>query len=362
MTPHSHAALPQLAGRPVVTDGGLETDLIYHHGVDLPHFAAFPLVDDDRGRELLRGYYDDYVAIARRAGAALQLETPTWRASSDWGERLGYSAAELARVNRDAVRLLAEVRDDSGLDSLLVSGSLGPRGDGYVAGDVVDPDEAATYHAPQIEAFAEAGADLITVLTLTGTGEAIGIVRAARSAALPVAVSFTVEQDGRLPDGTSLAAAIAEVDAAGRPDYFMVNCAHPTHIAVGLDEPERGARGSSESAPTRRASATPSSTRRPSWTRATPSSWPPPRSGCARSCRTSLWSVGAAAPTPATSRRCGAWTRDEDRAADEIAPRSVSRLEQGQVCDAVSQATARSARSCCCKLLRRMTPRWLMFI
>ena len=236
-TTQATAALPQLAGRPVVTDGGLETDLIYHHDVDLPHFAAFPLVDDVRGRELLRDYYDDYVSIARRAGAALQLETPTWRASSDWGDRLGYSAAELSRVNRDAVRLLAELRDVSGLDSVLVSGCLGPRGDGYVAGDVVDPDDAATYHSAQVEAFAEAGADLITGLTLTGTGEAIGIVRAARSAGLPVAVSFTVEQDGRLPDGTSLAAAIADVDAAGGPDYYMVNCAHPSHIAVGLDEP-----------------------------------------------------------------------------------------------------------------------------
>ena len=120
---------------------------------------------------------------------------------------------------------------------MLVSGCLGPRGDGYVAGEVVDPDDAAAYHAPQIEAFAEAGVDLITVLTLTGTGEAVGIVRAARAAGVPVAVSFTVEQDGRLPDGTSLAAAITDVDAAGGPDYYMVNCAHPSHIAAGLDEP-----------------------------------------------------------------------------------------------------------------------------
>jgi homocysteine S-methyltransferase len=235
-TPQASAALPQLSGRPVVTDGGLETDLIYHHEVDLPHFAAFPMVDDDRGRELLRAYYDDYVAIARPAGVAVQLDTPTWRASGDWGDRLGYSAAELSRVNHDAVKLLAELRDSSGVDTVLVSGCLGPRGDGYVAGAAVDPDEAATYHAPQIEAFAEAGADLITALTLTGTGEAVGIVRASRAAGLPVAVSFTVEQDGRLPNGTSLASAVADVDAAGGPDYFMVNCAHPSHIAAGLDD------------------------------------------------------------------------------------------------------------------------------
>jgi homocysteine S-methyltransferase len=229
-------ALPQLSGRPVVNDGGLETDLIYHHGVDLPNFAAFPLVDDDRGRELLLRYYGDYVDIARRAGAAVQLDTPTWRASADWGDRLGFPVSELRRVNRDAVALIDQLRSASGLDEFVISGCLGPRGDGYVAGEVVDPDDAAAYHAPQIEALAEAGADLVTALTLTGTGEAVGIVRAARAAGLPVAVSFTVELDGRLPDGTPLPAAVTEVDAEGGPDYFMVNCAHPTHIAPGLTD------------------------------------------------------------------------------------------------------------------------------
>jgi len=230
------APLPQLSGRPMVTDGGLETDLIYHHDVDLPDFAAFPLVDDDRGRELLLQYYDAYVNIARNAGAGLQLETPTWRASRDWGDRLGWSGAELRRVNREAVAMLVRLRDRAGLDPLLVSGNLGPRGDGYVPGEEIDPDDAAAYHAPQIEAFAEAGVDLVTALTLTGAGEAIGIVRAARSAGLPVAVSFTVERDGRLPDGTPLPDAVTTVDAGAAPDYFMVNCAHPSHLAPALTD------------------------------------------------------------------------------------------------------------------------------
>jgi homocysteine S-methyltransferase len=228
------ASLPQLSGRPVVTDGGLETDLIYHHGADLPDFAAFPLVDGQRGRELLSRYYREYVGIAARAGVAVQLDTPTWKANADAGDRLGYSAGELRRVNRDAVTLLQRLRDDADVETLLVSGCVGPRGDGYLASDEVDPDDAAAYHRPQIEAFAEAGADLVTVLTLTGVGEAVGVVRAARSVGLPVAVSFTVELDGRLPDGTPLSAAISKVDAAGGPDYFMLNCAHPTHFAQGL--------------------------------------------------------------------------------------------------------------------------------
>ena len=179
-------------------------------------------------------YYEDYVDIAARAGAALQLETPTWRASADWGDRLGYSPAELRRVNGDAVALLGGLRDRAGLDTFLISGCLGPRGDGYVAGEVVEPDAAAPTTRRRSRRSTAAGADLVTALTLTGTGEAIGIVRAARSAGLPVAVSFTVETDGRLPDGTPLATAITEVDAEDRPDYFMVNCAHPTHIAPAV--------------------------------------------------------------------------------------------------------------------------------
>jgi S-methylmethionine-dependent homocysteine/selenocysteine methylase len=139
-------------------------------------------------------------------------------------------------VNIDAVALLQRLRDESDLDTFLISGNLGPRGDGYVAGEVIDPDDAAAYHSFQIEAFAEAGVDLVTALTLTGPGEAIGIVRAARAAGVPVAISFTVEQDGRLPDGTPLPDAIARVDAAGGPDFFMVNCAHPTHVVPGLED------------------------------------------------------------------------------------------------------------------------------
>ena len=228
--------LPQLSGCPVVTDGGLETDLIFHHGAELPDFAAFPLVDDRRGRDLLREYYRGYVPIAARAGATLQLDTPTWQANTDWAERLGYAPAELRRVNRDSVALLAEVRDDAGLDSFLISGCVGPRGDGYVAGDVVDPDVASAYHAPQIEAFAaESRSGHGAHLDRNGRGDRH---RPGRPFGRPsVAVSFTVEQDGALPMAPFLATAVAAVDSEGGPDYFMVNCAHPTHITAGLQTP-----------------------------------------------------------------------------------------------------------------------------
>ena len=237
----SSTATPGLrpATSPTVTDGGLETELIFHAGVELAHFAAFPLLDHEDGRQLLRDYYRRYAEVAVRAGAGLLLETPTWRANPDWGARLGRDAADLARANRAAVAFLSDLGGTwaDQVPAVTVSGMVGPRGDGYRSGGDVDPDEAAAYHAPQLEAFAEAGADLTTALTLTTPGEAVGVVRAARSVGLPVAVSFTVETDGRLPDGSLLADAVERVDAEGGPDFFLVNCAHPHHVLRALDEP-----------------------------------------------------------------------------------------------------------------------------
>ena len=229
--------LPHQRDRRFLTDGGIETDLIHRRDVDLPHFAAFPLLDTDSGRALLRSYYDDYLAIARASAWALLLESPTWRANPDWGTRLGYSVAELARLNRAAIAFMREIQARNLDVESLVSGSVGPRYDGYSVDARLEPDEAADYHLPQLRAFAAAGADLATAYTITHVGEAVGITRAARRAGLPVAVSFTVEMDGRLPTGTTLSAAITETDAQDPPDYYLVNCAHPTHIQAAFTEP-----------------------------------------------------------------------------------------------------------------------------
>jgi len=219
-----------------VTDGGLETDLIFHRGIDLQDFASFPLLDDADGRAVLTDYYRAYADVAARAGAGLLLETPTWRANADWGARLGYDAAALARVNSDAVDLVRELARDVDVAEVLLVGAVGPRGDGYVAGDLA-ADDYADYHRPQLTAFAEAGADLATAYTLTTVAEAVGVVRAARDVALPVGISFTVETDGRLPDGTPLGEAVVSLDTATATGaaHLLVNCAHPDHVGPGLD-------------------------------------------------------------------------------------------------------------------------------
>jgi S-methylmethionine-dependent homocysteine/selenocysteine methylase len=234
--------LPQLSGdRLYITDGGLETTLIFHLGLDLPDFAAFDLLRDDTGTEALRRYFEPYLAIARERGAGLVLDSATWRASRDWGERLGYSLEELAEANRRAVALTEELRASAPDVPTVLNGVVGPRGDGYVVGETMTAAEAEDYHAEQIGTFAETAAEMVSAITMTYVDEAVGIARAAQAAGLPAAVSFTVETDGRLPSGQPLGEAIEQVDAetGSSPAYFMVNCAHPTHFADVLDGPWR---------------------------------------------------------------------------------------------------------------------------
>ncbi|HKJ12497.1 MAG TPA: homocysteine S-methyltransferase family protein [Ornithinimicrobium sp.] len=218
-----------------LTDGGIETDLIFNHGADLPEFAAFPLVENDSGRTALTRYFQDYLRIAQRDGRGIILETPTWRANPDWGSVLGYSAEGLAQANRSAVRFVRGLTPPG--VTVLVSGNVGPRGDGYVSDTSMSAEEAAAYHHPQVDALADAGADMVTALTMTYAGEAAGVVMAAQRADVPVVIAFTVETDGRLPSGQSLAEAINEVDEqTGGPAYYMVNCAHPSHFVDVLRE------------------------------------------------------------------------------------------------------------------------------
>ena len=231
--------LPQLTqDRLYITDGGLETSLIFHEGLELPDFAAFDLLKDPAGVEALRRYYAPYVEIARERGLGVVLDTPTWRASRDWGERLGYSPAQLADANRRAVELIREIAEAQPDVPAVLNGVVGPRGDGYVVGEAMAADEAASYHAEQIGTFAGAGVDMVSAITMTYVDEAIGIARAAYDAGVPSVISFTVETDGRLPSGQPLREAIEQVDAESdaAPAYFMINCAHPTHFAAVLED------------------------------------------------------------------------------------------------------------------------------
>ena len=233
--------LAHMNGGLVLTDGGMETTLIFHEGFDLPYFAAFPLIDSDEGRAALRRYYERYLALARDSRLGFILDTPTWRASPDWAPRLGYDLAALRRVNIDAVRFVQDLRKAwPSVAPCVINGVIGPRGDGYVAG-AMDPAEAEDYHGFQVEALAAASVEMVSAMTMNTIGEAVGIARAAQAHDLAHVISFTLETDGRLAGGATLRQAVEAVDEAtdGSPAYYMINCAHPTHFAgaVGRNEP-----------------------------------------------------------------------------------------------------------------------------
>lgn len=232
--------LPHLSGGLFLGDGGIETSLIYLDGIDLPEFASFVLLRDDEGRNRLRRYFEPYLALcAATPGAGFLLDTPTWRASADWGRKLAYDAQALFRANLAAVELARSIRDEwqAGVAGpIVVCGVIGPRGDGYVVDAPGSVDEATTFHLPQATALRDGGVDMLTALTMTSVAEALGVAEAARTVGLPVAISFTVETDGRLPSGESLREAVERVDAEIRPAYFGVNCAHPSHFGACFDD------------------------------------------------------------------------------------------------------------------------------
>lgn len=228
----------KLAQRPYLTDGGLETALIFLKGMDLPHFASFPLLHSESGREVLEEYFLGFVDIADEAGCGFVFESPTWRAHPVWGEIMGYDADALDRVNQQAIHFLSSLRDKRGGAAAghLLSGCVGPKGDGYVVDHAMNVQQARDYHLPQVTSFAAAGADMTTAMTLNYPEEAIGIVMACADVELPVVISFTTQTNGCLPDGMSVKDAIASVDAATDcgPAYYMINCAHPDHFSGAL--------------------------------------------------------------------------------------------------------------------------------
>jgi homocysteine S-methyltransferase len=241
--PRYRASLPQMSGELMLSDSGLETDLIFNKGMDLPGFASFPLVATESGREALTEYYWSHLAVAAAHRTGFVYETVTWRSTPDWGHRLGYRDEQLDVLDREAVAFCTQLRDSATevVGSQPISGLLGPRGDGYRQGEVMTPDQARRYHSTQVDRFADTEADFVSIHTLTYPAEGAGTALAARDAEIPVVISFTVETDGRLPDGTPLASAIHQVDdeTDGYPAYYAINCAHPTHFASVLD-PEAG--------------------------------------------------------------------------------------------------------------------------
>jgi len=235
-------ALPQLSGDTYLADAGLETDLIFNHGIDIHEFASHTLLPDRKGRQAIADYFRGFLSLARDTGCGYILDSVTWKAHQHWAEDLGASTDELKQANRDSIEFISSLRDEfsSNKAPILLNAIIGPRGDAYAPEEAVAAQQAEDYHAQQLGWLAETEVDMVSAMTFTQADEAIGIVRASNALNLPVVVSFTVETDGNLPTGQSLASAIEQVDGETQKGaaYFMVNCAHPDHFSHVLgDEP-----------------------------------------------------------------------------------------------------------------------------
>ncbi len=227
-------ALPQTGGKLFLTDSGMETSLIYHQGIDLPHFASFDLMKNAQGRAIVDTYYAKHAALAKAKGLGFVLETPTWRANKDWGAKLGYGEGQLIKINRDCIGLMLDIRSrfETKDSPMPISGNIGPRGDGYRPDHRMSVKEACAYHARQVQTFAESEADFVSAFTMNYIEEPIGIAHASELAGIPCVISLTVETDAKLASGQTIAEAIDEIDArtGSYPVYYMINCAHPTHF------------------------------------------------------------------------------------------------------------------------------------
>jgi S-methylmethionine-dependent homocysteine/selenocysteine methylase len=235
--------LPQMSGDLFLRDGGLETTLAFVKGFALPEFASFNLVNDDDGREVISSHLQSFAAVARDHSVGLILGAPTWRASRDWGTKLGYTGETLADAIHKSVELVGKIRNEfeNANTPIVIDGVMGPRADGYNPKEFMTAEQAEEYHSIQIGTFVDTDVDMVTAYTMAYVDEAVGIVKAARSARMPVAISFTLGTDGCLPAGPSLVSAIEQVDTAagGGPDYYMINCVHPIYFAETLASGDR---------------------------------------------------------------------------------------------------------------------------
>ena len=234
--------LPQLTSSTFMTDGGLETDLIFNKGIELPEFAAFDLLNSDEGKQILKKYYVDYLIIAKEKCGGFVLELPTYRANPDWIIKLGYSLEYLTTILNAAINELEVLRSEFEDENfkIPISFCIGPRGDGYVPENIMTIKEAEDYHSHQIQIVSKTNADLVSALTMNYIEEAIGIANAAKKYGIPAVISYTVEKDGNLPSGQSLKDAINSIDkiTGNYVSYFMINCAHPEHFENILEPDE----------------------------------------------------------------------------------------------------------------------------
>ncbi|RBI87662.1 homocysteine S-methyltransferase family protein [Rhodosalinus halophilus] len=223
-----------------LTEGGTETEVMFRYGHQLREFAMFELLDNPAAVADLKDMYRRYLDAAARHGFGALMAGFDYRASPDWGEKLGYSPEGLAEMQHRCIDFLREVsapyRDD--LPDIAICGCVGPRGDAYALNRDITAEEAEEYHATQLDTLKACDVDLVWAATFNNVPEAVGLSRAAAAAGLPLNLHFTLTGDSRLRSGPSLRESIEATDAqAGdaRPESYGINCSHPVEFEPALE-------------------------------------------------------------------------------------------------------------------------------
>ena len=196
--------------------------------------AMAGLIYEEKGAAALTALWQEYIQIARKYQLPFIATTPTRRANRERVVRSRYSDSIL----RDNVAFLKGIQKSSGIE-MYAGGLTGCRGDAYTGEGALSEQEAREFHRWAAEHFREAGADFLYAGIMPVLSEAAGLAQAAADAGLPCIISFTVQQDGKLIDGTPIADAIRYIDGHTRirPVCYMANCVHPTilHRALSRD-------------------------------------------------------------------------------------------------------------------------------
>lgn len=231
---------PRLENRFYLTEAGTETEVLYKWGFELPEFAMYPLLDDPEADAVLRDMYRRYFDVAEAHDTGLLILGHDYRASPDWGAKLGYSPEALAEMQRRTIAFLDDLRREYAgrVRDAYIAGCIGPRGDAYGTGGTITEVEAEAYHSVQLSTLRTTPADMAIALTFNNIPEAVGVIRAARAIGIDIGVSLTLTTEGRLRSGPSLREAVETIDArtGGGAAWFGTNCAHPLEFAPALAE------------------------------------------------------------------------------------------------------------------------------
>jgi S-methylmethionine-dependent homocysteine/selenocysteine methylase len=230
---------PHEEGRFYLTEGGTETELMYKHGFDLPHFAMFPLLDNPNALSKMKDMFRSYLDVAAKHKFCALMGGLDYRASPDWGELLGYSPASLSDANLQSIEFLREIASEysSQIPQILIQGLIGPRGDAYERNETITENEAEDYHSVQLETLKKANVDSALAITFNNIPESVGVARAAAGIGVPLGISLTLDSNSKLHSGPSLAEAITTIDeeTGESPAYYLINCSHPLEFEPAIE-------------------------------------------------------------------------------------------------------------------------------